>query len=75
LNYPEHTKKGIIRFNEAGAIKPRKTSGLVSVSVPDLDCFNEAGAIKPRKTLKAFDWMKKNLDASMRPGQSSPGKR
>jgi len=43
------TKRKISGFNEAGAIKPRKTlagrlGGMAFYS------FNEAGAIKPRKT-------------------------
>jgi len=41
------------RFNEAGAIKPRKTWMGGRLRAWSTLCFNEAGAIKPRKTLKA----------------------
>ena len=63
-------------FNEAGAIKPRKTGRFDPVSGPPYRCFNEAGAIKPRKTRKnPVSDPAADREASMRPGQSSPGKR
>jgi len=42
-------------FNEAGAIKPRKTRDAVDEAIAE-GSFNEAGAIKPRKTSGVI-WM------------------
>ena len=39
---------GATRFNEAGAVMPRKASRPNSLYCPDA-CFNEAGAVMPRK--------------------------
>jgi len=61
-------------FNEAGAIKPRKTRPALTTPWTRLCGFNEAGAIKPRKTNVSDDEYKTDVYASMRPGQSSPGK-
>ena len=60
-------------FNEAGAIKPRKTKQNGRGNRMGRS-FNEAGAIKPRKTGKASTKYPLDPMASMRPGQSSPGK-
>ena len=62
-----------MRFNEAGAIKPRKVRSLIREGDVVWDGFNEAGAIKPRKELAAHIVDAKSR-ASMRPGRLNPGK-
>ena len=59
------------RFNEAGAVMPRKT---VRPSSPSLlrPRFNEAGAVMPRKRDDHFAPVE-TVDASMRPGLLCPG--
>ena len=61
------------RFNEAGAIKPRKDHQSSATGLGG-EGFNEAGAIKPRKDQAADDWLKTIEPASMRPGRLNPGK-
>ena len=39
----------VMGFNEAGAVMPRKGSGLSSFGARSSGCFNEAGAVMPRK--------------------------
>ena len=45
-----------LRFNEAGAMKPRKTSAENDHKSPGTIRFNEAGAMKPRKTVA--EWIR-----------------
>ena len=68
MNFGMRSKPWDSRFNEAGAIEPRKQrAALASVHV-DVG-FNEAGAIEPRKPQRGPDGRYPLRDASMRPGQ------
>ena len=42
--------KGQLDFNEAAAVKPRKTRAIACLAFAIRANFNEAAAVKPRKT-------------------------
>ena len=57
-----------VSFNEAGAMKPRKTAD-ADLLDSALNGFNEAGAMKPRKTGLSGGRSLIFMAASMRPGR------
>ena len=61
-------RNGGQRFNEAGAVMPRKARPWGGSSQPPY-CFNEAGAVMPRKAQVAAAHPAQAIAASMRPGQ------
>ena len=61
------------RFNEAGAVMPRKAGSCGLDSRGSNRGFNEAGAVMPRKGA-LVEILRKITKASMRPGLLCPGK-
>ena len=55
------------RFNEAAAVKPRKTAIQSRRRTPHKTSFNEAAAVKPRKTKETIIKAMEDQKASMRP--------
>ena len=64
----------VMRFNEAGGFLPRKRpAGPLRPAVRPALSFNEAGGFLPRKPVRLVVLVELVDDASMRPGDFSPG--